>query len=342
MIKKIFIDFIKDNLGYALSFYLSISVLIIYYKITVHTLEILYPMLIVSTLFIIHMIIEWIKYYNFNINIQDSENLEINKIFQITNQQKHFYEILKNAQEKYQRETSRTNSEEIAFRYFFSQWVHNMKTPVSIISLVLQKFESENLESQDMPLGIFAQEIKEENDKLHNGLEQLLNILRMNQFVRDYEPEAVNLVESLKEIINIKKSLFIYNKVFPQIEHKEDNIKVLTDKKWNKFMIEQIINNAVKYSTVKGKNKNIKFLIEKMDKCVKLKIIDEGVGICKSDINRVFEPFFTGENGRKYRDASGIGLYISSLLAKNLRHKIDIESEKNLGTTVTITYLTDY
>ncbi|MBU3175316.1 sensor histidine kinase [Clostridium estertheticum] len=288
------------------------------------------------------MVIAWIKYYNFNINIQDSENLEINKIFRITNQQKYFNEILKNTQKKYQQEIAKSNSEEIAFKYFFSQWVHNMKTPVSIINLVLQKFESEHLESRDMPLIIFAKEIKEENDKLHNGLEQLLNILRMNEFVRDYEPETVDLVASLKEIINFKKSLFIYNKVFPQIEHKEDNITVFTDKKWNKFMLEQIINNAVKYSAVKGENKNIKFIIEKMDKCINLKIVDEGVGIPKSDINRVFEPFFTGENGRKYRDASGIGLYISSLLAKNLKHKIQIQSERNLGTTVTITYLIDY
>ncbi|MBU3102342.1 MULTISPECIES: sensor histidine kinase [Clostridium] len=342
MIKKIFVNFIKDNLGYIFSFYLSIIILIIYYKLTVHISEIFYPLLLVSTVFIIYMVIEWLKYYNFNINVQDSENLEMNKIFQITNQQRCFYDILKTTQKKYQMKLSRTNSEEIAFRYFFSQWVHNMKTPVSIISLALQKFESEHLDTHDMPLAIFAMEIKEENDKLHNGLEQLLNILRMNEFVRDYEPESVDLVDSLKEIINFKKSLFIYNKVFPQIEHKEDNIKVLTDKKWNKFMLEQIINNAVKYSAIKGENKNIKFIIEKTDKCVNLKIVDEGVGIPKSDINRVFEPFFTGENGRKYRDASGIGLYISSLLAKNLKHKIEIQSEKNLGTTVTITYLIDY
>ena len=191
MIKKIFIDFIKDNLGYVFSFYLSISILIIYYKVTVHILEILYPLLIVSTIFIIHMIIEWIKYYNFNINIQDSENLEINKIFQITNQQKYFYETLKNAQKKHQKEISKINSEGISFRYFFSQWVHNMKTPVSIISLALQKFQSEHLDKQDMPLGIFAKEIKEENDKLHNGLEQLLNILRMNEFIREDRKSVV-------------------------------------------------------------------------------------------------------------------------------------------------------
>lgn len=342
MKKSIFIDFIKDNLRYAFSFYLSIGIIIVYYKITDHISDIIYPLIIVTTIFLIHMCIELIKYYNFNINIKDPANLEMNKIFQRTNQQKYFNEVLQDSRKKYMKEISKINSESNAYRYFFSQWVHNMKTPVSIISLVLQKYENNPQEASEKPIGNFVKEIKEENDKLHNGLEQLLNILRMEQFVRDYEPEAVDLIKSLKEIINSKKSLFIYNKVFPQIESQEKILKVFTDEKWNKFMLEQIINNAVKYSAVKGKNKNIKFIIERLDKCVQLKIKDEGIGIPKSDINRVFEPFFTGENGRKYRDASGIGLYISALLAKNLKHKIEIQSEKNFGTTVTLTYFLDY
>ena len=338
MKKSIFLSFIKDNLRYGVAFYLSIGIIICYYKITAHISDIVYPLVIVSTIFIIHMVIEWIKYYSFNINSQTSAKLEINKLFQYTNQQKYFNEVLQNTEEKYHKEISRINSEGNAYRYFFSQWVHNMKTPVAIISLVLQKLEGEQPELLEKPMGSFVQEIKEENGKLHNGLEQLLNILRMEQFVRDYEPEAVDLIESLKEVINSKKSLFIYNKVFPQIENVEENMKVFTDEKWNKFMLEQIINNAVKYSAVKGKQKNIKFIVEKTDNYVQLKIADEGIGIPKSDINRIFEPFFTGENGRKYRDASGIGLYISALLAKNLKHKIDVQSEIGLGTTVTVTY----
>ena len=338
MKKSIFLNFIKDNLNYGIAFYLSIGVIICYYKITAHISEIVYPLIIVSTIFLIHMVIEGIKYYSFNTSTEATSKAEGNKLFQYTNQQKHFNEVLKNNQEKYRKEISRINSEGNAYRYFFSQWVHNMKTPVAIISLVLQKFEGEQPEQLETPMGSFVQEIKEENDKMHNGLEQLLNILRMEQFVRDYEPDAVNLVEALKEIINSKKSLFIYNKVFPQIENIEENIKVFTDDKWNKFMLEQLINNAVKYSAVKGKQKTVRFIIEKMEDCVQLKIVDQGIGIPKSDINRIFEPFFTGENGRKYRDASGIGLYISALLAKNLKHKIQVESEVGLGTTVTVTY----
>lgn len=341
MKKRILMDFIKDNAGYAFVFYLSIGIIILYYKMTAGISDIVYPVTIVSTIFIIHLFIQGVKYYSFNMNIHDSVNVE-DKLFERTNQQKYFNEELQSMKNRYLKEISRINSKSNSYRYFFSQWLHNMKTPVSIISLVVQKLQNEcigetkNEDKNEMK--ILIHEIEEENNKLHNGLEQLLNILRMEEFVRDYEPEAVDIIKSLKDIINTKKSLFIYNNVFPQVECPEGNINVLTDEKWNKFMLEQIINNAVKYSAEKGKKKRIKFIIEKIDSYIQLKICDEGIGIPKSDIKRVFEPFFTGDNGRKYRDASGIGLYICSLLAKNLQHKIDIQSEVGKGTTVTVSY----
>ncbi|OPJ63956.1 sensor histidine kinase [Clostridium oryzae] len=343
---KIFIDFIKDQVPFTLTFYLSIGTILIYYGLTAHISDIVYPVIIVSTIFIIHLFIEWTKYYSFNLHITDYANSMDNKFFQSTNQQKYFIKVMRHSQQMYLKEISKINSEGNAYRYFFSQWVHNMKTPVSIISLMLQKLENEYLKVQSNDdkkyLADFANGIKDENSKLHNGMEQLLNILRMEQFARDYEPESVDITESLKEVINSKKSLFIYNNVFPQIECNELHVKVLTDEKWNKFMLEQIINNAVKYSAQKGKKKHVKFQVTKLNNRVQLIIEDEGIGIPKSDINRIFEPFFTGENGRKYRDASGIGLYICSLLAKNLNHKIDIQSDEGKGTKATITYFLEH
>lgn len=337
MKKKLFFQFLSDNFRYTLVFYGSIAMIIFYYKTTANISEIAYPLILASTVFIIHLAIEWTKYYNFNININEDMNSENNKSTGITNQQKNFNETLKVIQKKYLKEISKINAESNSYRYFFSQWLHNMKTPVSIISLVIQKIENEALNLFETRK--LVNEIKEENSKLHNGLEQLLNILRMEEFVRDYEPEAVNIVESLKDIINSKKSLFIYNNVFPKLEYEDGSISVLTDEKWNKFMIEQLINNAVKYSAEEGKKKHVTFTVCEAENCIQLKITDEGIGIPKSDINRVFEPFFTGENGRKYREASGIGLYICSLLAKNLKHKIDIQSEIGKGTSATITYV---
>lgn len=341
MKKKIISNFIKDRLGYAITFYLGIALVILYYY-SISNITDIYPILIASIIFIIFLAIDFLKYYSFNIEIKDSINLEKNKLMELTKEQKYFVEVLKDMQDEYLKEISKTNSESNSYRYFISQWVHNMKTPISIISLVLQKMKFDvNSNTSDLILDSInnsIQEINEENDKLENGLEQLLNILRMEQFARDYEPESVDLLASIKELINSKKSLFIYNNVFPQIECNYDNIRVFTDEKWNKFMLDQIINNAVKYSTEKGVKKYIRFRIVSSNNQVILEIIDEGIGISKVDLNRVFEPFFTGENGRKYKGASGIGLYICKQLSKNLKHKLEIESEQYEGTKVIVTY----
>lgn len=342
--KKIFFNFIKDNAMFIIGFYISLSLIIFYYFITFEITDIFYPILIATTVFVVIFFISWLKYYYFNSNIDNLVNLDNNsKYFDMTNEQKKFLDMLNRLKKSYLEEISEINYGNNSFKYFFSQWVHNMKTPVSVISLILQKFESEKISAKDPEINIkikeFIKGINEENIKLQNGLEQLLNMIRMDEFVRDYEPDAVDLIASLKEIINYKKSLFIYNNVFPRIDSADEKIIVLTDEKWNKFMLEQIINNAVKYSALKDKKKNVIFKVEKNEKNVILKIIDEGVGISKSDLVRVFEPFFTGENGRKYKDASGIGLYICSLIAKNLSHKLEIKSEVGKGTTVTITYI---
>lgn len=336
MRKKLFFQFIGDNIRFTLVFFLSMAMIIFYYRVTTQAGEILYPILLASTVFTIHLFIEWAKYYNFDSSINENNGLEDNGLLGATHQQKNFEEALSKVQKKYLKQISKINAESSSFRYFFSQWVHNMKTPVSIISLVLEKLEKDKLDLANTKE--LVREIKEENSKLHKGLEQLLNILRMEEFVKDYEPEAVNIVASLKNIINSNKSLFIYNRVFPKLEYEEDNIKVFTDEKWNRFMLEQLISNAVKYSAEEGKKKQLTFTLAQVDNYVQLKIIDEGVGIPKSDINRVFEPFFTGENGRRFRGATGIGLYICALLANNLKHKLYIESQVGKGTTVTVTY----
>ncbi len=340
--KKVFFDFLKDSLNDIVSFFLSILFILIYYNLTAGITDIVYPLLIATTIFMISRVISWIKYYYFHVNIYKLDKLKNDKILEMTYEQRRVTEVFSDLQEKYLIEISKKNAESNASRLFFSQWVHNMKTPVSILSLILQKFERESeqeLENEDREqINEFISAIREENIKLRNGLENLLNILRMDEFAKDYEPEAVDLLVLLKEIINAKKSLFIYNNVFPKIVSGEDKIIVLTDEKWNGFMLDQLINNAVKYSKVEGERKTLKFIINRIGDKIQLKIIDEGIGINKNDLNRVFEPFFTGENGRKYKDSSGIGLYMCSLIANNLNHNLEIESQYGVGTTVIVTY----
>ena len=102
---------------------------------------------------------------------------------------------------------------------------------------------------------------------------------------------------------------------------------MLTDEKWLLFIIEQLLSNAVKYTREGGVS--IKVTEEDV-----LEIADTGMGIAAEDVPRIFEKGFTGYNGRADKKSTGLGLYLCSLTAKKLSHKIWAESWAGQGTVV--------
>ena len=163
-------------------------------------------------------------------------------------------------------------------------------------------------------------------------------MIRFENIAMDFEPRAVALAASVKTVINEKKSQFIYNHVYPVV-NADLEYSVITDKKWNQFLLDQLMSNAIKYSDTSASNKKLVITIFQENEYICLSIKDEGVGIPVYDLPRVFEPFFTGENGRKFRNSTGIGLYICKKIADRLGHRLEMSSEVGKGTEVTIKYL---
>jgi len=200
-----------------------------------------------------------------------------------------------------------------------------MKTPLSVIQLLLQEYSGEEK----------AQDIEEEVNKLYKGLNMAMHFARMNYFQKDFVIERISLRQLVLNTVNEEKKIFIKNRIIPRIEINED-IEVYSDVKWIKFVLDQLIINGVKYSKGTGKELIIKAL--ENGKEIKLSVIDEGIGIPRKDIKRVFDLFFTGENGRRYGESTGMGLYISKEVCKNLGHEMEIESTVNEGTKVKIKF----
>jgi signal transduction histidine kinase len=340
MEKKILINFAKDKLPFTMGYFLNTLSILLYVYLLDSQIDFLYPLLLSIVLYIFIILNEWFKYYKFNRSLSEGiENMYFN-LNPKTNEQQETSKTILKIHENYTNKISSIYAQNTDNKYFLSQWIHNIKTPASIIDLIIQKAAKENCfntKDQMNILKLFV-DIREENTKVINGLDQVLNISRLNDFSKDYEPQAVDLISLLKEVINKKKSQFIYNNIFPKIEFQYKEAFIITDKKWNKFILEQIITNAIKYSGGNKEKKYIYFSIYIDDIKTKLTIRDEGIGIPSYDIRRVFEPFFTGENGRKTHDATGIGLYICKLISKKLNHSISVESEINNGTTVSIIY----
>ncbi|MGE7718412.1 sensor histidine kinase [Priestia megaterium] len=215
---------------------------------------------------------------------------------------------LKNTQENYQ--------------MMINHWVHELKTPVSVISMLAQINESDENFSK----------VKKEVNRINYNLSQIITYLRTEEFSKDLKIEHVSLKELTKEVINELKDFFITNSVFPSVSVDKD-IWIHTDKKWLKIALYQIINNAIKYS---DKDQKVYIGLEKNEAHISISITNYGVGILKSDIKRVFDLFYTGENGKHNGESSGMGLYIAKTALDMLNCECKVTSTANGKTTFTI------
>ncbi len=205
---------------------------------------------------------------------------------------------------------------------FIHQWAHQMKTPLSVMHLTIQEENDPIFDS-----------VREEMDKLKKGLETVLYTARLDAFEQDFRVEKVRLYELAGKVAADHKNLFIRRQVFPDIRI-DRQAMVMSDDKWLAFAIGQLVTNAVRYSAGVG-HRVILSSFARGDR-VALEVRDEGIGIPKQDLGRVFEPYFTGENGRIYGESTGMGLYLVREIAARLDHRIELESEPGKGTAVRI------
>jgi len=207
---------------------------------------------------------------------------------------------------------------------FMNQWVHQMKTPLSVIQLLVQDEDEPPFPS-----------IREEAERIGRGLEMVLHTSRLEVFERDFRVDSVELKPIVQRVIQENKTYFIRNQVYPDVQI-PDGLYVKSDSKWLPFMLNQIITNAIKYSA--GSKQKITISGTQEETEVRLEITDRGVGIPEPDIKRVFRPFFTGENGRKYRESTGMGLYLVQQISDKLEHQVSITSKVGVGTTVSLVF----
>ena len=230
-------------------------------------------------------------------------------------------------------EINKTMNEEIKkyklsleeFKEYIEMWVHEVKLPLS--SILLMTYKKDDISK-----------VIEPTKRIENFVEQVLYYARSENAEKDYIIKECDLKEIISKVIKKNKEIFILEKIEIKLE-RLDNKKVLSDSKWLEFIINQIISNSLKY--VDKEKSIITISTSENEKNIILKIQDNGIGIPKSDIKKVFDKSFTGENGRKIQTSTGMGLYIAKQLCEKLGHKTEIESEQNKYTSVFITFSKD-
>ncbi|WP_420496326.1 sensor histidine kinase [Macrococcus psychrotolerans] len=197
---------------------------------------------------------------------------------------------------------------------YFLLWVHQMKTPITASKLLL---EAEDIQT--------ISQMRHEILQIDNYTNLALSYLKLMNEKTDMVFMEVRMDDLITPLIKRYSIQFIHNNTKLHYEKIYDS--VLTDAKWTSVMIEQILNNALKYA--RGKNIWIKY--SEAENILSVK--DDGIGINTSDLPKIFEKGFSGYNGRLNDKSSGIGLYIVKTIARRMNVSVSVESELGKGTT---------
>ncbi|MFB6362930.1 sensor histidine kinase [Paenibacillus elgii] len=209
---------------------------------------------------------------------------------------------------------------------FIHRWVHQMKTPLSVIQLTAQELD-----------GAAADSIMEELERLRKGLEMVIYTSRLERFEQDFMVERTPLRQVVNQALAENRRLFIRKGITPSIRL-DESLTVYSDPKWLQFMVGQLLINAANYTESVGKSVFVRAY--ERETTTILEIRDEGIGIIKEDLNRVFNPYFTGERGRRHHESTGMGLYLVREVCQRLGHQVELESEPEIGTVVRLRFET--
>jgi signal transduction histidine kinase len=211
-------------------------------------------------------------------------------------------------------------------RNFIRGFTHELKTPVTSISLYIDTFSKHELDrkSQLKYLEYMQKDVK----RLYTQIQRILNLARLESKIDKLSFDRVNIRKFIEDIYfsypNIKKNLDL------QIEKK--NLFIEIDKGLFEMLLTNIFNNAVKYNNQSKPSIKISFEIKK--KKLMIFFSDNGIGLKRRDLKKIFRQFYQVDKNEK-KEGTGLGLYLSQMIARRHRGVLSAASEGlNRGTTI--------
>ena len=236
---------------------------------------------------------------------------------------KPYYYLLKKSSKSMREEINKEKSRLKDYKEYIEQWIHEVKTPISLIKLIEENNRNDKSSAILMQL-----------EEIDRYVEQALFYARSEYVDKDYLIKEISLKSCVNNVITRNKQGFILNNIDIEIENIDTD--VYCDSKWLEFILHQIIVNSIKYRN--NINPKVKIYLQEIKNGTKLIIEDNGIGIPKNEIDRVFEKGFTGNLGRINSKSTGIGLYLCKKLCDKLGILIGIESEIDTYTKVSIIF----
>ena len=234
-------------------------------------------------------------------------------------------EILKEASKSMTEHVNEFKYLQEDYKEYIELWIHEIKIPIATSKMIIENNKNDVTKSID-----------EELDKIDDYTEQALFYARSNAVEKDYIIKKTNLEKIVNTVIMKNKNEFIQEKI--QLNIHDVDVEVGTDSKWVIFILNQIIHNSIKYKK-QDENLQIEIFTKKNKENTILYIKDNGIGIKKGEITRVFEKGFTGSNGRILnKKSTGIGLYLCKKLCDKLGMAVELNSEENVGTEIKLVF----
>ena len=193
-------------------------------------------------------------------------------------------------------------------------WSHQMKVPLSALSLMAQTDQLDR------------QEVRQQLLRLENYLDTLLTCLKFSDHRDDFRFEICSVRELVVDLVKKYRVSCLAKELSVEVS---GDWQLKSDKKWLSFAISQILDNAIKYSKRGG---HIQVQLDEDS----IQISDTGMGILPEDLPRLFEEGFTGYNGHEHKKATGLGLYMTKQVLDKLDLAIRVHSQVEEGTQVFI------
>lgn len=210
---------------------------------------------------------------------------------------------------------------------YIAAWVHEVKAPLTAMKLALDGHSTAPL----------VRKIETEWLRVHLLIDQQLYISRLPTLETDYVLESTDIYRLVAAEVRELASWCMEKNI--AIDFEEEGIEVITDVKWCRFILRQLLTNAVKYSPIGG-TIIISANVNPTGNVVLL-IKDEGPGIQAHDLPRIFDKGFTGGTGRLHNAATGLGLYLAQTVATKIGIALQAQSELEQGTTLSMTFSTE-
>ena len=206
---------------------------------------------------------------------------------------------------------------------------HELKTPIAVIKGYADMLDRWGKDDRAV-LEESIEAIKKESEHMKNLIDRLLFLAKKDSELMETNDEEIELNLLLNEIIQ-DYSVISSNNTLKNIKGNSENIIINADRNMIKQLLRIFIDNSIKYTDKEFGF--VKLSVNKVENYSEIIIEDNGIGIPKKDIDKVFERFYRVDKGRSRElGGSGLGLSIAAIIINHYKGKVELESIEGVGT----------